>query len=366
VWRVVADCRLANQYSEDPKIEGGKMLGEVRRVHPPQGIKGPISAMGHIIPAEGIDVEITKDLLKLHSAGMIRIAEKAVVAPPGSEPIAEVPEEYVPSPVIVEDEKAPQSSHSEGLPTTLFVTMSEGELREYIKAKTGKSPHGRCRKEALIKMAEEASEASRLSMNTTDANPPEKCNPDRGDQLALFGPPPLFDGEDTKSYDELLTGISNAVKPADILEDVWVRDVVDLTFEVFRLRRLKVNLIMANEYKGLSETLTPLVGRSQAETLGEGWAARKSDVVEEVNKTLASAGLSIDSILAQTLSLKLDDVERIEHMTAIAEARRNAALREIDRHRETLGHKLRRAMQQLEDGQLRVIESRSIDGTNAE
>jgi hypothetical protein len=107
------------------------------------------------------------------------------------------------------------------------------------------------------------------------------------------------------------------------------------------------------------------VGWSQAETLAEGWAARKSDVVEEVNKTLTSAGLTIDSILAQTFSLKVNDIERIQHMTALAEARRNATLHEIDRHRQTLGQKLRRAAQQLEDGQFRVIEhTTSIDEAN--
>jgi hypothetical protein len=204
-------------------------------------------------------------------------------------------------------------------------------------------------------------------MDTTDASRPEKSKPDHGEQLALFGPPPLFDGEDTKIYDELLTGISTAVRPADIFEDIWVRDLVDVTFDVFRLRRLKANLMTTNAYKGLTETLAPLLGRLQAETLAEGWAARKPDVVEEVKKTLTSAGLSTDSILAQTFSVKLDDIERIEHMIAHAEARRNATLREIDRHRETLGQKLR-AAPQLEDGQLRVIESTStsIDGTNVE
>jgi hypothetical protein len=199
---------------------------------------------------------------------------------------------------------------------------------------------------------------SRASIN---ANRPEKSSPDRGEQLALFGPPPLFDGEDTKAYDELLTRISTAVKPADILEQIWVRDVVDLTWEVLRLRRLKVNLMMASAYKGLIETLAPLVGRLQAETLGEGWAARKSDVVEEINKILASAGLGTDAVMAHTFSLKLDDVERIEHMTAIAEARRNTSLREIDRHRERLGQELRWAVQELEDGRLRVIGNSWLD-----
>jgi len=204
-------------------------------------------------------------------------------------------------------------------------------------------------------------------MDTTDAGRPGKFRPDRCEHRALFDPPPLFEGEE-KSYDQLLTEVSRAVMPADFLEHMWVRDVVYLTIEVLRLRRLKVNLIRANEYKGLSEALTPLVGRVQAETLAEGWAARKSDVVEKVNKTLTSAGLSTDSILAQTFSLKLNDIERIEHMAALADARRNATLREIERHRQTLGQRLRQPAQQIEDGQVRVIESTllAIDGRNVE
>jgi hypothetical protein len=55
----------------------------------------------------------------------------------------------------------------------------------------------------------------------------------------------------------------------------------------------------------------------------------------------------------------LSDVERIKHMTALAETRRNATLREIDRHRHTLSERLRWAAQQLEDSQFRLIESSS-------
>jgi hypothetical protein len=184
----------------------------------------------------------------------------------------------------------------------------------------------------------------------------ENSRPDYCDHRVLFGPPSLFDGEE-KSYDQLLADVCRAVMPADVFEHIWVRDVVDLTVDVLRFRRLRTNLMMANAYKGLSEILTPLVGRSQAETVAEGWAARKSDIVEEVNKTLTSAGLSTDSIMAQTFSLKLSEIERIEHIMALAEGRRNAALHEIDRHRQTLGQRLRQAAQQIEDGQFRVIES---------
>jgi hypothetical protein len=67
--------------------------------------------------------------------------------------------------------------------------------------------------------------------------------------------------------------------------------------------------------------------------------------------------------MANTLSFKLDEFERIDRMITVAEARRNAALQEIERHRETLGKKLRQAVQELEKGgQLRVIENRSTEG----
>jgi len=77
---------------------------------------------------------------------------------------------------------------------------------------------------------------------------------------------------------------------------------------------------------------------------------------------LTSAGLK-DTVNAQTFSVELNAIERINRMIEAAERRRNNCLREIYRHRETLGQTLRRAVQQLEDGQLRVTESPSIDGT---
>src|ERR1700674_814547 len=62
--------------------------------------------------------------------------------------------------------------------------------------------------------------------------------------LAACGDPPLIPGEDRVAYDELLARVSAAVEPADIFEEIWVRDVVDHEWEVLRLRRLKVNLLV--------------------------------------------------------------------------------------------------------------------------
>jgi hypothetical protein len=70
--------------------------------------------------------------------------------------------------------------------------------------------------------------------------------------------------------------------------------------------------------------------------------------------------------LAQTLSIKLDAIERIDRMIAIAEARRNANLREVGRHREVLSQNLRRAVQDVEDGPLQIIENKSVEERNAQ
>jgi hypothetical protein len=186
--------------------------------------------------------------------------------------------------------------------------------------------------------------------STTPASPPE-----RAVRLGLFGPPPLLEGEDTAAYDDLLIRISGAVKPTDIFEEIWIRDIVDLVWEAFRLRRLKANLMTAAAHEGLEKTLAPLIGWTDTYDLAKAWAARDRSAIKQVDELLASAGLTMDAVMARTLSLELDDIERIDRMIASAEGRRNAILREVDRHRTTWGQNLRRTVQQIEAAEIKFI-----------
>jgi hypothetical protein len=47
-----------------------------------------------------------------------------------------------------------------------------------------------------------------------------------------------------------------------MLEEIWVRDIVDLVWEALRLRRLKSGLIDGSMHKGLIEILEIFVPRS--------------------------------------------------------------------------------------------------------
>jgi hypothetical protein len=52
-------------------------------------------------------------------------------------------------------------------------------------------------------------------------------------------------------------------------------------------------------------------------------------------------------------------------MIAMAEARRDAMLREIERHRATLANTLRRTVEQIEEGEYQVVDQKSTGGSGA-
>jgi hypothetical protein len=54
---------------------------------------------------------------------------------------------------------------------------------------------------------------------------------------ADLGPPVLLMGEDESEYNRLLAQVAAAVGPTDVIEEFWVRDVVDLELRPRVLQR---------------------------------------------------------------------------------------------------------------------------------
>jgi len=235
--------------------------------------------------------------------------------------------------------------------------------------------------------------------------------------LAVFGPPLLLEGEDAAAYDELLARVCAAVKPADIIDEMFIADIVALEWEVLRWRRLKWTLMQETGLKALelflveqlesnydalheehfksylttilqnnlpteqagsagtlaaecapnnaeaNEKLDEVLGSiglemntvlddaraDKAKKVVQGYVRGERDAVTLVNKLITDAGTSMDSFMTKALGDRIDKIERIDRLTAIAETRRNAALREIDRRRAVLGETLRRSVREIED-----------------
>jgi hypothetical protein len=173
-------------------------------------------------------------------------------------------------------------------------------------------------------------------------------------QITTFaGPPALIAGESPADYDELHARVYQALRPSDIIEQIWIRDVVDLVWEVFRLRRLRANLMAAAAYQGMLQILEPLFDAPGS--FAKRWARREESAVQRVEAALAKAGLTMDAVAAASFSARIGDFERLDRLMTAAEGRRNAALHELERHRAGFALRLRRTLQDVEDAEFKVI-----------
>ena len=68
-----------------------------------------------------------------------------------------------------------------------------------------------------------------------------------------WGPPHLIPGEDCAAYDELFARVAATVRPADPIEEILLRNFVDLEWQILRLQRLKTSHMMATAHKGLKK-----------------------------------------------------------------------------------------------------------------
>jgi hypothetical protein len=193
-----------------------------------------------------------------------------------------------------------------------------------------------------------ATQAATQSAHVPDFSASAVTCPPAQAVAAAAGAPPVIAGESRAAYDELLGRMTRTLAPADVLEHMFLRDIVDLAWEVLRLRRLKANLMACAAHRGVATLLRPLIEEDDERALlARGWVARRDGAVEKVESLLAAAGFGPDHVAAATFSSTIYDMERIDRMMAAAERRRNSALFHIEHHRERFGRELRRALDEV-------------------
>jgi hypothetical protein len=118
----------------------------------------------------------------------------------------------------------------------------------------------------------------------------------------------------------------------------------------------KVNKFLSSIKLDMDEVLDDVRDR-KAEELAHAYTRREPRAVTLIDGLLTDAGVSMDALMVEVLDPNLDYIERLDHLTTIAESRRNASLREIDRRRAVLGEALRRSVEEIEDGEFKEIET---------
>ena len=69
----------------------------------------------------------------------------------------------------------------------------------------------------------------------------------------FLGPAPVLEGEDQDGYSGLLEEVRRQVTPKDAIERIYVRDIVDLTWELMRYRRIKVALLHKGQVRAVHQ-----------------------------------------------------------------------------------------------------------------
>jgi hypothetical protein len=183
------------------------------------------------------------------------------------------------------------------------------------------------------------------------------------DRVAGIAPAPLLPGEQEAEYATHVARIVAVAQPRDAIEDLLTRDVIDLSWEVLRLRRLKAGLLRGAIGSGISEVMYRLgYEEESAGELAANWAAGKKAAQKTVAAALQKAQLTMEDVMAETLEGKIDSFERFDRLLASSEARRNNARREIERHRAALGAVVRQAIDEVQDAEFRDVETGEVSG----
>jgi hypothetical protein len=152
-------------------------------------------------------------------------------------------------------------------------------------------------------------------------------------RLRLFGEPLLLEGENATSYDELLARICADVKPVDVIEEIFIADVVALEWEILRWRRLKLGLIRAQVLEALKDFLRGNLDDGQyrdefadeltkllqdnlpedrekdfARTLAYQCAQNEPKAVDEVERILNSDSWELDQYRIDMRAIKLEEL----------------------------------------------------------
>lgn len=184
--------------------------------------------------------------------------------------------------------------------------------------------------------------------------------------MPFFGDPPLALNEKREDYDNLLGAIAAAVKPADAIAWLLVRDIADLSWEIRRERGLKQQFIKAAEISAVAQLLRPPKSgfvldldlmpfdpnpvSDEASEAAKEWA-HDAKARRRIDKQLEDAGYESADILFEALKNRNSEIEAFDRRLATYELRRMAALRACEQYSPKFSRLLEKASSEIIEGE---------------
>jgi hypothetical protein len=132
---------------------------------------------------------------------------------------------------------------------------------------------------------------------------PDSACDDKFDQeiKKSLGSAPLLYDENQKDYNQISRLVIEQLRPANILEEIWVKDYTYWYLEAQRLSRLKQNLFYTAVEDSVARVISPFLHHNMLKVrlLARDWASRTPTALAEVDELLGNAGLDREAIYAQ-------------------------------------------------------------------
>jgi hypothetical protein len=178
---------------------------------------------------------------------------------------------------------------------------------------------------------------------------------------SLFAEAPLVGNERLKDYTAFFMSIADRIDPADPIEWLYVKDVVDLCWLIKRERSVHACIIKAAEKDVVLELLkqthekpgsveNDLFRIFEAADLAKRWSVDPA-VRKEVGKFLADQGYGPKEITAKAYQKAAADIDDCEKRIEGYERRRSAIFRDLSFWRQAFAKKLEQASSDIIDAE---------------
>src|SRR3979411_466490 len=96
---------------------------------------------------------------------------------------------------------------------------------------------------------------------------PDVRESSRGDLTEILGAPALLRTESAEAYDALYNEVRSALMPEDIIDELLVKEYVDLAWDNLRLRPLTTRFYFTGRPLALRNALEPMFDNDSAEPI---------------------------------------------------------------------------------------------------
>lgn len=154
----------------------------------------------------------------------------------------------------------------------------------------------------------------------------------------------LHESEALVDFERLEAALRAELAPADAIEELWCDDIVSLTWDSHRLRRIKKYLIETGVRTGIVATLEtaypdfpPPHLPSRAEILAAKYVRGDEAAVRQVEKAVERSSIKAQDEVVASYSLMMFEISEVDGIIETTDKRRDSVLSNIYTRRKLLG-----------------------------